>query len=382
MLMNTREGINKMNQTVKRIVDILFQETVENDETKALHDELMNNCQEHYQDLISRGLSEDEAVAEVVESLKGMKDVIAQYPKKTAGPASFSDNEEAEEGKRFVFTGVDTLKAETTDQDITVSPSADGAVHIWCDDAEGMKAERVGNEVRITGAKKMEKIAPSFQFPEGEEISISGILNMVGKAIRNVATNIQGGAPIFIEVPDGQMKEIELNSRSGDIECSCAMARKMVVRSTSGDVTLEPVTEKTAEKLIVSTVSGDAEVHGSALEGEISSMSGSVTVDGVFETLEMKSTSGDVEFNGSVLDATGSAISGDVSITVENTTVKNITGKSTSGDVEIYLPRGLRSVHAECSTVSGDCCSRVSDAGMNAEVKISAKSISGDVTVE
>ena len=67
-----------MNQTVKRIVDILFQDTVENDETRALHEELMNNCQEHYQDLVDRGLSEDEAVAEVVESLKGMKDVIAQ----------------------------------------------------------------------------------------------------------------------------------------------------------------------------------------------------------------------------------------------------------------------------------------------------------------
>ena len=205
---------------------------------------------------------------------------------------------------------------------------------------------------------------------------------MVGKAIRNVATNFQGGAPITIEVPDGQMKEIELNSRSGDIECSCALARKMTARSTSGDVTLQPETEKTAEKLIVSTVSGDAEVNGSALESEISSMSGSVTVDGVFEKLEMKSTSGDVEFNGSVLDVTASAISGDVSVTVENTSLKRAAGKSTSGDVEIYLPRGLRSVHAECSTVSGDCCSRVSDAGMNAEVKIYAKSISGEVTVE
>ena len=108
----------------------------------------------------------------------------------------------------------------------------------------------------------------------------------------------------------------------------------------------------------------------------------SVTVDGVFESLEMKSTSGDVEFNGSVLDAKASGISGDVSVTVENTTVKQIAAKSTSGDVEIYLPHGLRSVHAECSTVSGDCCSRVSDAGMNADVKITAKSISGDVTVE
>ena len=280
-----------------------------------------------------------------------------------------------------MFTGRDTLKAETSDQDLTVRPSADGAVHIWCDDPEGMKAERVGNEVRVTGVKKTEKIAPSFQFPEGEEISISGILNMVGKAIRNVATNFQGGAPIFIEVPDGQMKEIELNSRSGDIECYCAMARKMVARSTSGDVTLQPETEKTAEKLVVSTVSGDAEVHGSSLEGEVSSMSGSVTVDGVFETLEMKSTSGDVEFNGSVLDATASAISGDVSITVENTTVRKITGKSTSGDVEIYLPHGLRSVHAECSTVSGTVLSRVSDAGAGAPVQIRAKSVSGDVRV-
>ena len=371
-----------MNQTVKRIVDILFQDTVENDETRALHEELMNNCQEHYQDLISRGLSEDEAVAEVVESLKGMKDVIGQYPKKTSGPSSFSEEQEEDEGKCFVFNGADTLKVETTDQDITVNPSADGAIHVWCDDAEGVKAELVDGAVYVTGQKKSEKVAASFQFPEGEEVSISGILNMVGKAIRNMVPNIQGGPPITIEVPDGQMKEIELNSRSGDIECYCAMARKMTVRSTSGDVTLQPETEKTAEKMIVSTVSGEAEVHGSALEAEVSSMSGDVTVDGVFETLEMKSTSGEVEFNGSVMEVNASAISGDVSLTIENTTVKQIAGKSTSGDVEIYLPRGLRSVHAECASVSGDCCSRVSDAGMNAEVQIRAKSISGDVTVE
>ena len=205
---------------------------------------------------------------------------------------------------------------------------------------------------------------------------------MVGKAIRNVATTFQGGSPIIIEVPDGQMKEIELNSRSGDIECCCAMARKMTVRSTSGNVTLQPETEKTAEKLMISTVSGDAEVHGSALEGEATSMSGDVTVDGVFETLEMKSTSGSIEFNGSVINAATSTISGDISVTVENTAVKQVTGKSTSGDVEIYLPHGLHSVHAECSTVSGDCLSRVSDAGMAATVQIRAKSVSGDVTVQ
>ncbi len=369
-----------MNQTVKRIVDILFQDTVENDETRALHEELMNNCQEHYQDLISRGLSEDEAVSEVVDSLKGMKDVIAQYPKKTSGASAC--HEEDEEGESWIFGGVDTLRVETSDQDVEVNTSEDGAVHVYCDDPEGLKAEQNGSTLHITGAKKSEKVGHHFEFPEGEEISISSILNMVGKAFKTVTMTFQGGSPIIIEVPEGQMKEIELNSRSGDITCSCAMARKMTARSTSGDVTLQPETEKTAEKMVVSTVSGDAEVHGSALDGETSSMSGSVTVDGVFENLELKSTSGDVEFSGSVLELTAASISGDVTLTVENTTVKQITAKSTSGDVEIDLPDGLKNVHAECATVSGDCCSRVSDAGYNAAVQIRAKSISGDVTVE
>ena len=368
-----------MNQTVKRIVDILFQDVVENEETSALHEELMNNCQEHYQDLIDRGLSEDEAVGEVVESLKGMKDVIAQYPRKTGAAA---DRAPEEEGRNWVFTGMDSLKIETGEQDIYVGPSADGDIHIYCDDPEGLKAETEGSKLRITGAKKTEKAAAAFEMPDGEEISLSGLLNMVGKAIRNVTYTFMAGAAIRVEVPDGQMKEIELNSRSGDIECSCAMARKMTVRSTSGDVTLDPVTEKTAENLLVSTVSGDAEVHGSALEAEISSMSGDVNADGVFETLQMKSTSGNVTFTGSVNDVTAHSISGDAEITIENRSLKRADAKSTSGDVSINLPAGLTSVHAECSTVSGDCLSRVSDAGVSANVQIRAKSISGDVSVQ
>jgi len=367
-----------MNQTVKRIVDILFQDTVENDETRALHEELMNNCQEHYQDLIDRGLSEEEAVGEVVDSLKGMKDVIAQYPKKSA-PA-FEKKPEDNIGT-WLFTGADTLKVETWNQDIYVGPSADGNIHIFCEDPDGLKAENTGNTVCVTGVKKAEKAANAFQMKDGEEISFSGLLNMVGNAIRSVTSSIVNGPAIRVEVPDGRMAEIELNSRSGDIECTCAMARKMTVRSTSGEVTLEPVNEKTAEALLVSTVSGDAEIHGSAMNGEASSMSGDVKVDGVFETLLLKSTSGDVTFTGTASDVTAHSVSGDAEVTIENTTIRNVDAKSTSGDVEITLPR-LSSVHAVCSTVSGSCLSRLSDAGVDAVVQIRAKSVSGDVTVQ
>lgn len=367
-----------MNPTVKRIVDILFQNTAENEETLALHEELMNNCQEHFQDLTARGLSEDEAIGEVVESLKGMKEVIAQYPKKEEAARAEDGNTAGE----WSFSGAERLKAETTDQDLYVSPSADGNIHVYCDDPKAVTCTKDGNIVTVQGEKKREKVASAFELPEGEEVSFSGLLNMVGKAIRSVTSNLVAGPAIRIEVPDGRMEEIELSSRSGEVECSCALARKTKLQSTSGDVSLEPLTEKTAETLLVSTVSGDANVQGSALDGEVSSMSGEVRVDGVFENLRMKSTSGDVDFSGSVSDLTASSISGDVDVTVENTSLKHAEAKSTSGDVNIYLPAGLNSVHAECSTVSGSCLSRVSDAGSGAQVQIRAKSVSGDVTVQ
>ena len=367
-----------MNQTVKRIVDLLFEDTIENEETNTLHEELMNNCQEHYEDLIRRGLSEEEATGEVVDSLKGMKDVIDGYPKKSG--AAQPEAKEPAAGS-WSFDGIDTLQVETTDQDICVSPSADGVIHVLCDDREGLTCEQTGGCLVIKGAKKREKFTAPFEMEEGDEVSLSGILNMVGKAIRNVAASFVNGAPIRIEVPDGSLNGMELNSRSGDISSSCAFPRKMTARSTSGDIKLDPEKEKTAETLVVSTVSGEADVNGSAMTAEVSSMSGNVTADGVFETLQIKSTSGDAGFTGSVAELTASSVSGDVDVTVENTTLKRIDAHSTSGDVEISLPSGLAGVHAECSTVSGEVLSRVSEAGAGAPVQICARSISGDVRV-
>ena len=167
-----------MNETVKRIVDILFQDTVENDETTALHEELMNNCQEHYRDLVARGLSEDEAISEVVDSLKGMKDVIAQYPKKAVHVAT------EEKAACWTFEDTDSLTVKTTDQDIYVSPSADGKVHVWCDDPEGATCEQNGSTLNVHGAEKKHQFTSAFETEEGEEITLTGILNMVGKAIR------------------------------------------------------------------------------------------------------------------------------------------------------------------------------------------------------
>ena len=72
-----------MNATVKRIVELLFQDVERTDEVKALEEEILNNCQDRYEDQIAQGRSEDDAIAAVVDSLKGMEDVLAEYRKRS-----------------------------------------------------------------------------------------------------------------------------------------------------------------------------------------------------------------------------------------------------------------------------------------------------------
>ena len=90
-----------MNATICGLIDTLFKDTVDTIETRTMREELLNNCLEHYHDLLSRGLSETEAVDAVVESLNGMKEIIDEYPKKPEAEKekSFFRNDIPEESK-------------------------------------------------------------------------------------------------------------------------------------------------------------------------------------------------------------------------------------------------------------------------------------------
>ena len=96
---------------------------------------------------------------------------------------------------------------------------------------------------------------------------------------------------------------------------------------------------------------------------------------------ELKSTSGDARIKGSADRIRLSSVSGDVTAEMENTSVSLIEARTTSGDAEIELAPGTDSVHAAMSTVSGSSSCRLPDAGTGARLKITAASVSGDVTI-
>lgn len=133
------------NETVERIVDLLFQDAEMNAEVQALYDETMSNCQERYQDMTSRGLSEDDAIAAVVESLKGMEEVIDQYPKKqpaSAAPDAAPEDEPEEGRKEFIFSPNQMSSIDVTMicDDVSIEASEDDKVHVLFEDVEGANA--------------------------------------------------------------------------------------------------------------------------------------------------------------------------------------------------------------------------------------------------
>lgn len=141
-----------MNETVKRIVEILFQDTEMTEEVQAMRDELMDNCQQRYEDLVAQGRSEDEAIALVVESLKGMEEVIGAYPRSRSAASHAQETDE--DGRVLYFPAVQVKRVDVNlfSQDIALVPGQGDQVVVHLKGKEGihLNARLAGETLYIT----------------------------------------------------------------------------------------------------------------------------------------------------------------------------------------------------------------------------------------
>lgn len=141
-----------MNETVKRIVEILFQDTEMTEEVQAMRDELMDNCQQRYEDLVAQGRSEDEAIALVVESLKGMEEVIGAYPRSRSAASHAQETDE--DGRVLYFPAAQVKRVDVNlfSQDIALVPGQGDQVVVHLKGKEGihLNARLAGETLYIT----------------------------------------------------------------------------------------------------------------------------------------------------------------------------------------------------------------------------------------
>lgn len=352
-----------MNEDVKRVVDALFADIEESDEVCSIHDEVMNNCQERYENLVSSGYSPEDAIGAVLESLKGMDEVLRDYPRK----ARWQEMDFSKDGTGSAASGGDgipwdrvrALKVSVNGAAVWVYETAgSGSLNLIQGENSLLKARVDGDTLVITQEKRA-GASPDASEPQG-------LLGALAKLI-STAVNMDSGSDCKADIglPAGLVRSVHVTTLSGDITFN-ARAEEAVLQTTSGDLDLSVPERNENEaggfadaacgRLQASTISGDLEVRGS------------------FVSAALNSTSGDLSFTGRCGDLKINTVSGDAEA---ETSADRVNGSTVSGDLELRLP-GVRSADVSLQTVSGDVCLAVPDAKEG--ISVSAFTRSGDVS--
>ncbi|MBC8079945.1 MAG: DUF4097 family beta strand repeat protein [Gorillibacterium sp.] len=184
--------------------------------------------------------------------------------------------------------------------------------------------------------------------------------------------------------------QFELSTISGDIDARNLAGVDLVAKTTSGDVELEDwtgnVTASTVsgdlqlkrlqgDKLISRTTSGDVEAHDlMGKELRVTTVSGDVELEGTAEISNVSTTSGSLtlDLQGAAKSVEMSSVSGDLKIVLPKETAYKLESKTVSGDVQIdanefkYTDKSKRHVAGS-----------LGEGGMS----LTFKTISGDMTI-
>ncbi len=402
-----------MNPTIDKIVSLLFEDLAETEEVLAIREEILQNCQERYQDLREAGISEDDAVHAVIESLNGMEEMLSEYPRKMVEATALSklpevkeeetSNDEAETRAWScdpALSPIHEIRMEHMGSaDVIVCASQDHLIHVECSKPELTLMTGIENGVLTIALseQKQAEVKEEIKFSLQEGFDLSSLGKMFEKlAKRFVSATCASGAEITLCIPRTSCSMLNVHTTSGNIHVESKAFDQLRIGTASGDIELNDVCQK---ELHISSASGDMDLtdicsemmHLSSVSGDItltggssaaitvSSTSGDVTLNNLTsQQVQMNSISGDVELDGNTLNVSFKTVSGDVCISLAGE-LQNLSGKSTNGDVEVHLPTGIQA-EVQCSSISGDICNHaVSIPGAPTSVKIST--VSGDIEV-
>ncbi len=407
-----------MNDKVKGLVLQLFEGVKDNEELCALRDELMDNCQEHYRDLVSGGMPEDEALRAVGESLNGMREIVIQYAGKGDAemiptPETEKDGKsgEAEEPvqKETVWPaeGLRRIRVNAGPHDVWVTGTDGDTVSVSCENPEAFRTERTGDALTVEEIPLADKVfhaegsagpkEESKEEPKEEnswrgfmDMSLNEIFRKARSAMSGVMKSLEqqlregsllNNSTLRIRVPRGLLGSLEINTGSGDIHLEGICAPDLAVRTASGDVFASFPAGESAERLYISSASGDIRFEDiRAREAQVSATSGDVELRGEFDSLQCRSVSGDVSLKGAARDLRSKSVSGDVTVRLIRAETGILIAEATSGDITLIVPGNCMAA-VNTATVSGSVHNELGEGAMGAALRVTARTVSGDIRI-
>lgn len=333
-------------------------------------------------DRMEEGMSEEAAVAALGDLEAIAREIMQDAPARESAKREESD--EADEPERQVFTGeLRRIHLDSMDADFVVR-GAELPEGTCCvvEKAQDMRwrmedgaltisdSENDGGHIRFdTDPGKSGGSRGSFWFSADSEGGVRGLLNRI------FSMHTVQGQPVTVLVPEHVRCEMEIHSKSGDVQLeNFALDGSVRADSFSGDLSAAHVSA--TGELAMKSTSGDVELSECrALRLTLKSTSGDIQLRSVeSETgASAASVSGDVTVQGANLvdELTCQTASGDVRLCGAN--AERISTSSSSGDVVVQ--NTLSRTDMELCSVSGDVT--VSDS--EAQGALKARSTSGDV---
>lgn len=422
-----------MNATIRKIVDLLFEDLVENEETSAIREEILQNCQERYQDLREAGISEDDAIHAVIESLSGMEEMLSEYPRKVDGPVNVpeppaTENIEAfdeEEARAWscdpVQSPIHEIRLEHMGSaDVIVCASQDHLIRVECSEPELTLMTGIENGVLTIALSEQpqEQVKGEIKFSLEDGFDLSSLGKMFEKLAKRFVSAVNTiDAEITLEIPAAIYPDVRVSTTSGNVSVEPMTLERMQITTASGDVEMDALTCRSLtittasghlaldnldvkENLLLTSVSGDMEMDTSRADTvKIHTTSGDIVTHkcSIASSASIKTTSGDAEWMNDVpelnvvsvsgdLHLSGvfqnvhfSTISGDVQLMAEDNSLQMIKGTTTSGDCSVRLPENLEAA-ISCRSRSGDIHIQ-HDSVPGSAVTVDLSSVSGDIRV-
>lgn len=330
-------------------------------------------------DRMEEGMSEEAAVAALGDLEAIAREIMQDAPARESAKREESD--EADEPERQVFTGeLRRIHLDSMDADFVVR-GAELPEGTCCvvENAQDMRWRMEDGALTISDSENDSghirfdtdsgKGRGSFRFSADSEGGVRGLLNRI------FSMHIVQGQPVTVLVPEHVRCEMEIHSKSGDVQLeNFALDGSVRADSFSGDLSAAHVSA--TGELAMKSTSGDVELSECrALRLTLKSTSGDIQLRSVeSETgTSAASVSGDVTVQGANLvdELTCQTASGDVRLCGAN--AERISTSSSSGDVVVQ--NTLSRTDMELSSVSGDVT--VSDS--EAQGALKARSTGGDV---
>ncbi len=359
--------------------------TEQNEDTRR---EIMDAFREHFAEGASRGLTEEDIIAE----LGPIEDLGAELESLSA--------EEAGTKTRGVREGqVSPAVCRKGKDDSVAAPSL-------VIDASHSEAG-----VALIPGRPGEELA--WRLEEGSHFT-SGLLNRLFKVREEGRVSfmpgeeedllrVDGGSGMFFVTVPVEVHSLSVRLRSGELSGAGLRLNRLDIHSSSGDIMLN---DCSLDALEVESASGDVELEDIIGEQRIGTASGDVTLTGSRGSVEIGTASGDISVCGHGGGAlalhsssgdmeaetqaalTAESASGDMELTVTDA-AGTVAASSASGDIACYV-RGGR-YRARLSTRSGDLLNhsgkQSSSGGREiylgeGETLVELQTVSGDILLE